>query len=173
MHEPVHEKAVELLLSPMSRSGDGLVHSFMFGKSGSHPRTWRMNVDIIKGLPTHLFVRDMGYTSVALAELKRVSIAFANIMLAKVYMDSVRKRNSQTDPHMLDAALLAAVVKYASVFKTDSRGNSIDASKIYTPKVLIINKSVSAEPLLIDDPNLNLLKNTRAHIKDTRPVRCT
>jgi hypothetical protein len=114
---------------------------------------------IVKGLPPHLTVRGMGYTSAKLAELKRVSVASANIMLAKFYMDSVKTRNSQTDPHMLDAALLAAIVKYGSVFKADSNGKSIDPSKIFLPKVLIINKSVSERPLLIDDPSLDFRKS--------------
>lgn len=112
----------------------------------------------VKGLPPHLTVRSMGYTSAKLAELKRVSIASANIMMAKFYMDSVRTRNSQTDPHMLDAAILAAIVKYGSVFKADSKGNAIDASRIYKKKNLIINKSINDAPMLIDDPDLSRLQ---------------
>jgi hypothetical protein len=117
------------------------------------------------GLPPHLTVRGMGYTSAKLAELKHTSIASANIMLSKMYMDSVRKRNAQTDPHMLDAALLAAIVKYGSVFKANSKGRVIDASRIFLPKVLIVNKSVSAEPMVVDDPTLENLKTHERIIK--------
>ena len=112
----------------------------------------------VKGLPPHLTVRGMGYTSAKLAELKRVSVASANIMLAKFYMDSIRTTNPQTDPHMFDAALLAAIVKYGSVFKADSKGKSIEAAKIFLPKVCIINKSVSKAPMVIDGPTLKFLK---------------
>jgi hypothetical protein len=44
----------------------------------------------VKDLPPHLHLRGMGYTSQKLAELKHVSIASTNIMLAKIYMDSVK-----------------------------------------------------------------------------------
>jgi hypothetical protein len=119
----------------------------------------------IKGLPPHLQVRGMGYTSAVLAELKYTSIASANIMLSKMYMDSVRKVNAQTDPHMLDAALLAAIIKYGSVFKADSKGRVIDPSKIFQPKVLIINKSISENPMVIEDPDLENLKRHQRIIK--------
>jgi hypothetical protein len=104
---------------------------------------------IVDNLPAHLHLRGIGYTSKALAELKHVSIASANIGLAKVYMDSVKDAGSNVDPFLFDAALLSTVVKYGSVFKVDGRGRSIDPTKIFTPAVVIVNKFKSPNPIVI------------------------
>jgi hypothetical protein len=113
----------------------------------------------VKGLPTYLRLRGMGYTSKTLAELKYLSIASANIMAAKFYIDTVKKMTSETDPHIMDAVLLAAIVKYASVFKPDSRGKWIDSAKIFKSKIRIVNKAMSDKPMLIDDPELDTWKS--------------
>jgi hypothetical protein len=91
----------------------------------------------------------MGYTSQKLADLKHVSVASANIMLAKIYMDSVKGSGSAIDPHLFDAALLSAIVKYGSVFKADSRGRVIHAAKIFTSRIVIVNAAKSSEPIII------------------------
>ena len=40
-----------------------------------------------------------------------------------------------------------------------AKGKSIDASKIFLSKVLIINKSISEQPMLIDDPTLDFRRS--------------
>jgi hypothetical protein len=112
----------------------------------------------VKGLPDNLQLRGIKPGSKTLAELKHLSIASANITAAKFYMDATKTAKKGTDPHMFDAALLAAIVKYGCVFKPDSNGRSIDPSKIFKSKILIINKAVNEEPILIDDPDLKFLK---------------
>ncbi len=99
----------------------------------------------VKGLPEHLQLRGIKPGSKTLAELKHLSIASANIAAAKFYMDAIKTATAETDAHMFDAALLAAIVKYGSVFKPDSKGRTIDPSKIFTSKILIVNKSVSEQ----------------------------
>jgi|SRR6202035_2718193 len=60
---------------------------------------------------------------------------------------------------MFDAALLAAIVKYGSVFKPDSKGRVIDAARIFKSKLIIMNRSLSAELMVLDDPDLTYLKH--------------
>src|SRR6266446_3255331 len=93
----------------------------------------------VKGLPPHLRLRGIKYPSKLVADLKRISIASANIMAAKFYMDTIRAMTRDTDAHVLDAALLAAIIKYGSVFKADSRGRSIDAAEIFKSKIIVMN----------------------------------
>jgi hypothetical protein len=119
----------------------------------------------VQGLPPHLFLRGIKYTSEALAELQHLSIASANVLAAKSYMDTIRKMTPESDPHTVDAALLAAIVKYGSVFKPDSRRRSIDAEKIFKSKIVIINRSVNDEPMIIDDPELQFLENHKKIMK--------
>jgi hypothetical protein len=112
---------------------------------------------VVTGLPPYLQLRGIKYPSKSVAELKHITIASANITAAKFYMDSIKTVTKDTDAHMYDAALLAAVVKYGSVFKPDSKGRVIDARRIFAKKVLIVNRSLSAEPFTIDDPELSFL----------------
>jgi hypothetical protein len=113
---------------------------------------------IIGGLPPHLQLRGIKLPSKSVAELKHVTIASANITAAKFYMDSIKTATKDTDAHMYDAALLAAIVKYGSVFKLDSKGRSIDARRIFTNKLIVVNRSLNDTPMLIDDPELDYLK---------------
>jgi hypothetical protein len=119
----------------------------------------------VKGLPSGLQLKGIKYPSKSLAQLRTLSVASTNIMMAKFYMDAIKTSTNDTDPHMFDAALLAAIVKYGSVFKGDSRGRSIDAEQIFKAKIEIINKSVSDKPMLIDDPHLENLKSHERIIK--------
>lgn len=113
----------------------------------------------VTGLPGNLQLRGIKPGSKTLAELRHLSIASANIMAAKFYMDAIKTATKDTDPHMFDAALLAAIVKYGSVFKPDSKGRTIDPSKIFRSKVLIVNKAISEQPIVIDDPELSTWKS--------------
>ncbi|HML07220.1 MAG TPA: hypothetical protein VK430_03705 [Xanthobacteraceae bacterium] len=119
----------------------------------------------VKGLPENLQLRGIKPGSKTLAELKHLSIASANITAAKFYVDAIKTATKDTDPHMFDAALLAAIVKYGSVFKPDSRGRTIDAAKIFTSKILIVNKAISEQPMVIDDPDLSTWKSHQRIIK--------
>ena len=119
----------------------------------------------VKGLPEGLQLKGIKYPSKTLAQLRHLSVASANITAAKFYMDAIKTVTKETDAHMFDAALLAAIVKYGSVFKPDSRGRVIDAVQIFKKKIEIINKSVSDNPMLIDDPNLETLKSHERIIK--------
>ncbi|MBN8986670.1 MAG: hypothetical protein J0H42_00385 [Rhizobiales bacterium] len=114
---------------------------------------------LIKGLPSHLTLRGITYPSRSVAELKHLTIASANITAAKFYMDSLQTTTKETDAHLYDAALLAAVVKYGSVFKPDSKGRTIDPAKIFTIKPKIINQLLFAEPIFLDDPELEFWKH--------------
>jgi hypothetical protein len=113
---------------------------------------------IVKGLPSHLQLRGIKYPGKSIAELKHLTVASANLTAAKFYMDAIKTATKETDAHMYDAALLAAIVKYGSVFKPDSRGRVIDAARIFTSKIMIINKSLSEKPIAIDDPDLKYWK---------------
>jgi len=119
----------------------------------------------VKGLPSGLELKGIKYTSKTLAQLRHLSIASANITAAKFYMDAIKTATKDTDPHMFDAAILASIVKYGSVFKPDSRGRVIDPAQIFRSKIEIINKSVSDKPMLIDDPNLEIWKSHERIIK--------
>jgi hypothetical protein len=119
----------------------------------------------VKGLSAGLQLKGIKYPSKNLAQLRHLSVASANIMAAKFYMDAIKTVRQDTDPHMFDAALLAAIVKYGSVFKADSRGRVIDAAQIFKAQIEIINKSVSDKPMLIDDPNLQIGKSHGRIIK--------
>lgn len=119
----------------------------------------------VKGLPAHLQLRGIKPGSKTLAELKHLSIASANIAAAKFYMDAIKTATKDTDPHLFDAALLAAIVKYGSVFKSDSKGRTIDPSKIFKSNILIVNRAISEQPLIIDDPQLNTWKSHQRIIK--------
>jgi hypothetical protein len=114
---------------------------------------------IVKGLPSHLQLRGIKYPGKSIAELKHLTVASANITAAKFYMDAITTATKETDAHMYDAALLAAIVKYGSVFKPDSKGRMIDAARIFTTKVVIINKSLNEEPFAMDDPDLQFWKH--------------
>jgi len=119
----------------------------------------------VKGLPDHLQLRGIKPGSKTLAELKYLSIASANIAAAKFYMDAIKTVTKDTDAHMFDAALLAAIVKYGSVFKPDSKGRKIDPSKIFKSKIFIVNRAISEQPLVIDDPQLKTRNSHQRLIK--------
>jgi hypothetical protein len=112
---------------------------------------------VIKGLPAHLEVRSINYPSQAISELKHLAVASANIMAAKFYMDSTLQATKKTDPHMYDAALLAAIVKYASVFKPDKNGRAIDATQVFTTQIRIFSSTLGDELVVIPDPDLEFL----------------
>jgi hypothetical protein len=119
----------------------------------------------VKGLPEHLQLRGIKPGSETLARLKHLSVASANMTAAKFYMDATQSATKDTDAHMFDAMLLAAIVKYGSVFKPDSKGRTIDPSEIFKSKILIVNKAVSEQPMQIDDPELTKLKSHQRLIK--------
>jgi hypothetical protein len=119
----------------------------------------------IQGLPGNLQLRGIKPGSKTLAELKHLSIASANITAAKFYMDAIKTATKAIDPHMFDAALLAAIIKYGSVFKPDSKGRKIDPSKIFKSKILIMNKAINEQPMVIDDPDLNTWKSHQRIVK--------
>jgi hypothetical protein len=112
----------------------------------------------VKGLPSKLQLRGIKYPSKSIAELKHLTVASANITAAKFYMDAIKTATRETDAHMFDGALLAAIVKYGSVFKPDSKGRVIDPARIFTSKIIIINRSLSEVPMAIDDPDLSYWK---------------
>jgi hypothetical protein len=114
---------------------------------------------IIKGLPSHLQLRGIKYPSKSISELKHLSVASSNMTAAKFYMDSIKSATKETDPHMYDGALLAAVIKYAGVFKPDRKGRVIDAEQIFTTSIVIVNKSLRAEAIAFDDPDREFLKH--------------
>jgi hypothetical protein len=115
---------------------------------------------VLTDLPAHLRVRRIVYNGNNLAVLKQISIASANIQLAKAYMDSILSSGeNNTHPSLWDAAVLAAIVKYASVFKVDSSGAAIDATKIFSTKVRIATDGLAAGQKEIDDPEKTLLKS--------------
>src|SRR5438874_667991 len=100
---------------------------------------------IIENLSPHLQLRRINYSSQNLATLKRISVASVNILAAKFYMDAIPTAKKDIDPHFVDAALLAAIVKYACVFKADITGKSIDPRKIFIEKTYIVNRTLSEE----------------------------
>jgi hypothetical protein len=120
---------------------------------------------IVKGLPPELHLRRIEYTSAALAELRRISIASINIQAAKFYMDSTRTINRETDPHLFDAALLSAIVKYGSAFKSDNSGKGIDPAVIFSTKVTIASAGDNRETIVIDDPGREFLKHHQTFIR--------
>ncbi|WP_146090446.1 hypothetical protein [Rhodopseudomonas palustris] len=119
---------------------------------------------VVKGLPPHLELRGINYPSKSIAEIKHLTVASANMTAAKFYMNSLQTATRETDAHLYDAALLAAVVKYGSVFKPDSKGRAIDPVLIFTNKLKIINQSLFAEPIFLDDPDLQFRKHHQSLI---------
>ena len=116
---------------------------------------------VLEGFPENIKLRRLNYHSENLAMLKALSIASINIQASKFYMDSIRNSPREIDPHMFDAAILAAILKYGSVFKIDKKGKKIKPEVIFGQKIRILNRSVDERPIEIDDPNRAYLEHHR------------
>jgi hypothetical protein len=112
-----------------------------------------------KDMPEDGHFLKIGYPSKNVAILESLSISSINIGAAKFYLSAAQTVTKEMDLHLFDAALLSAIIKYGSVFKRDNRNFKIDPKKIFTEKIKIIDRSLHPGEMILDDPNLEMLKH--------------
>ncbi len=118
----------------------------------------------INGLPANSTLKKVEYASQNLSQLKFISLCSINMAIAKSYMDAIADCKDWGDGFLIDAAVVAIVIKYGCVFKKDKNNKSLDCKKIFQEKVIVDNRFYG-QNISINDPELKFLQAHNYFIK--------